>query len=211
MSWLPIVALAAVAFLVAAFLLKLPRAGWSLFGAGLLFGLAGYAMQGNPAQPGAPKSGQATTSEVGPALIEARRFLFDPSRPPSAFVTLSDGYARQGRFGDAAGILTGGLRNEPKDTEAWIALGNALVEHAEGTPTAAAMYAYSRAEALDLDNPAPAYFTGIALIQSQRFGEARQVWADMIAKAPRDAEWLPAMEQRLAQLDAVLAQGMAVK
>lgn len=211
MSWLPILALAAAAFLVAAFLLKLPKVGWTLFAAALLFGLAGYAMQGNPAQPSSPKDAQALTSEVGPALVEARRFLFDPSQPPSAFVTMADAYARQGRFGDAAGILTGGLRDEPEDTEAWIALGNALVEHAEGTPTAAAMYAYSRAEALDPENPAPAYFVGIALIQSQRFGEARQVWADMIAKAPKDAEWLPAMEQRLAQLDTMLAQGMSAQ
>lgn len=211
MNWLPILALAAVAFLAAAFVVKLPKVGWTLFGAALLFGLAGYAMQGDPALPSAPKSAEPVASEVGPALIEARRFLFDPSQPPSAFVTLSDGYARQGRFGDAAGILTGGLRDTPEDTEAWIALGNALVEHAEGTPTAAAMYAYSRAEALDPENPAPAYFVGIALIQSQRFGEARQVWADMIAKAPKDAEWLPAMEQRLAQLDAMLAQGMAAQ
>ena len=211
MNWLPILALAAVAFLAAAFVVKLPKVGWTLFGAALLFGLAGYAMQGDPALPSAPKSAEPVASEVGPALIEARRFLFDPSQPPSAFVTLSDGYVRQGRFGDAAGILRGGLRNEPKDTEAWIALGNALVEHAEGTPTAAAMYAYSRAEALDPVNPAPAYFIGIALIQSQRFGEARQVWAEMIARAPEGAEWLPAMQERLAQLDAMLAQGMSAQ
>ena len=207
MTWLPVLALAAAAFLIAAFLVKLPKAGWTLFGAGLLFGLAGYATQGNPAQPSAPKDAVAKPTEAGPAMIEARRFLFDPSQPPAAFVTLADGYARQGRFGDSAGILRGGLRESPRETEAWVALGNALVEHAEGTPTAAALYAYSRAEAIAPDHPAPAYFLGVALLRSQRFAEARQVWAQMIDSAPEGAEWLPAMQERLEQLDTMLAQG----
>lgn len=208
MSWLPILALALVAFLVAAFVVRLPRAGWTLFCAALLFGLAGYALQGNPALPGAPKPPTPKVSEEGSAMIEARRFLFDPTQPPSAFVTLSDGYTRQGRFGDAAGILRGGLREAPQDAEGWVALGNALVEHAEGTPTAPALFAYARAEAVDPDSPAPDYFLGVALLRSQRFAEAREVWAGMIERAPEGADWLPAMEERLAQLDAMLAQGM---
>ncbi len=206
MIWLPILALALVSFLVAAFLFKLPKAGWTLFGAALLFGLAGYAMQGNPAQPGSPKDAVAVPTEAGPAMIDARRMLFDPTQPPSGFVTLSDGFARKGQFDDAAGILRASLRENPRDTEAWIALGNALVEHAEGTPTAAALYAYSRAEALEPRSPAPPYFLGVALLRSQRFDEARGVWAEMITRAPADAEWLPAMKDRLAQLDAMLAQ-----
>ena len=54
MSWLAILALAALGFVVAAFALKLPRASWTLFAAALLFGLAGYATQGAPEQPAAP-------------------------------------------------------------------------------------------------------------------------------------------------------------
>ena len=50
MSWLPIIALAALVFTLAVYLLKLPRALWMLFGSALLFGLAGYAMHGNPGQ-----------------------------------------------------------------------------------------------------------------------------------------------------------------
>lgn len=208
MNWLPILALALAAFLVAAFLAKLPRTGWTLFGAGLLFGLTGYATQGNPQLAGAPKDAVPTPTEAGPAMIEARRLLFDPSQPPSADITLSDGFARKGQFDDAAGILRVSVRENPDDAEAWIALGNALVEHAEGVPTAAAMFAYSRAEAADPDHPAAPYFLGVALLRSERFADARGVWAQMIERAPEGAEWLPAMQQRLAQLDAMLAQPM---
>ena len=206
MSWLPVLALALAAFLIAAFLVRLPRAGWTLFGAALLFGLTGYAMQGNPAQPGAPKAAVPTPTEGGEAMIAARRMLFDPTQPPSGFVTLADGFARKGQWDDAAGILRGSLRENPRDREAWIALGNALVEHAEGTPTAAALYAYSRAEALDPTHPAAPYFLGVAMLRAQRFAEARTIWAKMIERAPDGAEWLPAMQERLAQLDAMIAQ-----
>lgn len=205
MTWPPILAVALAAFLVAAFALRLPRPAWTMFGAALLFGLAGYAMQGQPAQPGAPKAAAPTVSEAGPAMIEARRMLFDPTQPPSGFVTLSDGFARKGQFGSAAGILRVSLRENPRDTEAWIALGNALVEHAEGTPTAAAFYAYSRAEAVSPRSPAPPYFLGVALLRAQRFADARGLWAQTVERAPADAEWLPAMKERLAQLDAMLA------
>lgn len=209
MGWLPVIGLALAAFAVAAFVAKLPRPGWMMFGACLLFGLAGYAMQANPQLAGAPKDPVATRdSNVGPAMIEARRLLFDPSQPPSAFVTMADGYTRQGRFDDAASILGGALRENPRDTEAWIALGNTLVEHAEGVPTAAALYAYAQAELIDPAHPAPPYFLGVALLRTERFADARTVWAQMIERAPEGAEWLPAMQERLAQLDAMLAQGM---
>lgn len=206
MSWLPVTALALAAFLIAAFVIRLPKVGWTLFGAALLFGLAGYATQGNPAQPGAPKAAVATPSEGGDAMIAARRMLFDSTQPPSGFVTLADGFARKGQWDDAAGILRGSLRENPRDGEAWIALGNALVEHAEGTPTAAALYAYSRAEAIDPEHPAAPYFLGVALLRSQRFADARGVWAQMIERAPDGAEWLPMMRERLDQLDTMLAQ-----
>ncbi|MGB3377535.1 MAG: hypothetical protein WBA55_02065, partial [Allopontixanthobacter sediminis] len=54
MIWIPLIALAVLAFVLAAFVVKLPRSGWALFGAALLFGLAGYALQGSPGLAGSP-------------------------------------------------------------------------------------------------------------------------------------------------------------
>jgi len=208
-SWLPTILIALVAFAVAVLLLRLPRSGWSLFGAALLFGLAGYAIQGHPGQEGAPKPHVEAANESGPALIDARRALFDPTRPPGYYITLSDGFARKGKFADAAGLLRGALDRNPRDTEAWIALGNALIEHAGGVPTPAALYAYARAERSDPDHPAAAYFLGIALLRAGQPGEARAIWAQLVDEAPEDADWLPAMRQRLETLDRMLAAASA--
>ncbi|MBD3729443.1 MAG: tetratricopeptide repeat protein [Sphingomonadales bacterium] len=206
MSWLPIILLGAIAFVVGAFVLRLPRPAWPVLGAALMFGLAGYALQGSPGYAGAPKEYAEDASGGGAALVDARRELFDATVAPSHWITVSDGFARQGQYLDAAQILSGAVEQDPKDGEAWLALGNALVEHADGMLTPAALYSYGKADALLPDNPAPAYFLGVALIRSGQLGQARQLWAETLARAPADAPWRELLAQRLARLDELIAQ-----
>ena len=101
------------------------------------------------------------------------------------------------------------MKEHPDDAEAWIALGNALIEHAGGVPTPPAIYAYARAEDVEPGHPAAPYFLGIALLRAGQPGEARAIWARMIDEASDDAEWLPAMRQRLDTLDRMLAAASA--
>ncbi|WP_209347356.1 tetratricopeptide repeat protein [Pontixanthobacter sp. CEM42] len=206
MSWLPVIALALAAFLVAAFVLKLPKSGWALFGAALLFGLAGYAMHGSPGYAGSPTENVPEANPNNAAMVDARREFFGMDSLPSRYVISSDGFARNGQFEDAAGWMRNAISENPNDVEAWVGLGNALVEHADGSLTPAALYAYSQAEQIAPQNPASAYFLGIGLLRSGRATEARGVWAQLIENAPEDAEWVEPMKLRLERLDAMLAQ-----
>jgi len=206
MSWLPIIALALAAFVIAAFVFRLPKDGWALFGAAVLFGLAGYALQGNPGYASAPKDSAPEVSEANFAMIDGRREFFDPESVPSRFVTVSDAFARKGQYGDAANMLGNAVKENPNDVEAWVALGNALIEHAGGSLTPAALYAYSRAEQLAPTNPGASYFLGIGLLRNGRPGEARSVWADLLAQAPEDASWREQLAERVERLDALIAQ-----
>lgn len=206
MSFIPILALAAAVFLMAAFILKLPRTGWMLFGAALLFGLTGYAMQGAPGYAGSPTPPKVEASESNFAMIDARRDFFGRTTVPSRYVTVSDGFARQGQFKDAADFLNNALKENPQDAEAWVALGNAISEHSDGSLTPASLYAYAQADEVAPGNPAASYFLGVGLIRSGRPGEARGVWADILEKAPEDAEWREQLAGRLARLDELLAQ-----
>jgi cytochrome c-type biogenesis protein CcmH len=203
-SFVPIILVALAAFAFAVLALRLPRGGWTLFAAALLFGLAGYALQGSPGHAGAPKQGEPQAADVGVALVEARRELFGPAPPPQ-FVTVADGFARRGQFADAAGILRASLDEQPNDPEAWLALANALVENADGQLTPAAMYAFSRAERAAPGNPGPGFFLGVALINSGRPTEARQLWGDMLSRAPADAPWRAGLKERLERLDVLIA------
>ncbi|UVI38567.1 tetratricopeptide repeat protein [Qipengyuania spongiae] len=209
MSWLPILALAGLAFVLAAFVLKLPRNVWALFGAALLFGLAGYAMQGMPGVPSAPRQPTPPPAETGELLVEARREFFPDNELPSRFVITADAFARRGDYAQAAQFLRNAVEENPADTEAWVALGNALTEHAEGRLTQAALHAYSRAEQAAPDNPAAGYFAGFGFLRSGEAERAREIWAGLVEDAPEDAPWRPVIADRLARLDALLGQSAA--
>lgn len=207
MSWLPVIALAVAAFLIAAFALRLPKSGWALFGAALLFGLAGYAMQGFPGYAGSPTENLPEANDNNAAMVDARREFFGADSIPSRFVTIADGFARNGQFEDSANMLRNAITENPNDAEGWVALGNALVEHAKGSLTPAALFAYSRAERIAPSNPAPAYFLGVGLLRSGRPAETRQVWSDLLENAPDDAEWAEPLRIRLDRLDEILSAG----
>lgn len=207
MSWLPVVLLGAVAFLAAVFVLKLPRSGYTLLGATLLFGLAGYALQGSPDAPAAP--GKVARDEEGTSvlMVEARRAFFDPEVLPSRYLITSDAYARRGESQRAAGFAQSAVAENPDDAEAWTALGNALADHAGGQLTPAALYAYGQAQARSPGSPAPGYFLGLAMLRGGEPERTRAIWAELVASAPADAPWRPVMVERLARLDMLLGTG----
>ena len=201
-------ALAGVAFLAAVVLLRLPRAGYTLLAAALLFGLAGYAMQGSPGARAVPGRSGADAGRTGELLVQARREFFDSPMPPSRFLITSDAYARRGDQLRAAAFAESAVEENPNDIEAWTALGNALTEHAGGQLTPAALYAYGEAERRALGSPAPGYFLGLAMLRSGQPERTRAIWSELLASAPADARWRPALAERLARLDGLLAQGM---
>jgi cytochrome c-type biogenesis protein CcmH len=206
MSWFPIIALAIITFGFAVIALRMEKRGWTLFAAVMVFGLAGYATQGDPALPAAPKQASVEAAQSGEAMVEARRALFGNERPPANYLITSDAFARKGQFETAASALRKGVSDNPGDAEGWLALANALVEHTNGELTPAALYAYGRADAAAPDHPGTPYFLGIAFLRSGQPGQARRIWADMVEDAPADAPWREEMAVRLERLDAMLAQ-----
>lgn len=205
-GWLAVGALALAAFALAVLALRLPRQGFTLFGAALVFGLAGYAWQGSPEQASAPKPPAVAASGQGEAMVEGRSALFDRTTPPPDYLLTSDAYARRGQFADAAGLLRGGLESNPRDQESWLALGMALVGHADGVVTPAAVQAFSRAKAIDPGNPGAEYFLGYAYRQSGEFRAARTIWAGLVANSPPDAPWREGLAAEVARLDDMIAR-----
>lgn len=206
MIWALILAMAAAVLGFAVLVLKLPRQSMTLFAAALMFGLAGYALQGSPGQPSAPGVVQTDPTGTGEALVEARRTVFDDGQPPARFLVIADAFARKGQFEQAAQMLRGATQEEPNNPEAWTALANALVEHAGGQLTPAALAAYARAEEVGRGHPGPGYFLGVALLRGGRPLEARELWAKMLSSAPADAPWRAELALRLQRLDELIAQ-----
>lgn len=204
MTWVVILAAAGVVFAALVLLLKLPRAAWELTGAALLFGLAGYAVQGHPGTAGAPKAAAEDQKAADAELLRQRQAMGDKFGTGQSWLVVSDALSRAGQFRAAADLLGQAVKRNPNDADLWVALGNALTGHSDGTITPAAEFAFRRAAAINPDHPGPPFFMGMALAQAGRLKDAREVWAALLARAPADAPWRADLAQRLARLDQMI-------
>lgn len=206
MNWFFAMVTALVAFLAIVWLQKGPRKGWEAVAAALLLGIAGYGLQASPGLSGAPKPPAQEIGNAPQALVAARKQMADGASGGSSWLVIADGLARHGQYADASAVLLGALDDNPKDAEAWLALGNSLVGHAEGTLTPAALYAYQHAQQAAPDHPGPPFFLGLALAQSGKLAEGRAMWADLLARSPADAPWREDLAVRLQRLDEFIAR-----
>lgn len=211
MTWILVIALALAAFGVLALVCRVPRRSWSIMASALALGLAGYAMQASPGLSGAPKHSAQKAMSDPAALVESRNKLSDRGIPSNnQWLIIADGLARNGQSADAAQILLGAVEEDPKNAEAWLALANALVAHADGLLTPASQYAFRKAAETAPDSPGPPFFLGMAMAQSGRLADARRLWGELLDQSPADAPWRAELEGNLAQLDALIAsQGRA--
>jgi cytochrome c-type biogenesis protein CcmH len=167
--------------------------------AALLFGAAGYAVQGRPGLVGAPAKG-AAGREIVP-LTPARHAFFGNFSGEESWLRMSEALAQSGDTENAVGILKNAVGRYPNSPHLWIGLGNALVDHAHGL-TPPAEFAYQRASKLSPGYPAAGFFYGLALARSGDHQAAVAIWRQILANAPPNASWRPLLEQGIAALGA---------
>ena len=187
MGWL-LLALLIAATLALLWLLKLRGSILTLALAALLFGGAGYALQGRPGLAGSPRT--AADEPMALSLAGARHAFFGTFTPAEHWLILADSYARSGDTMSAVQIVQSAIRAHPEDAELWVGLGNAFVDHAR-TLTPAARLAYFRAIELAPNSPAPRFFLGLALMRSGDRAGALAEWQHILAAAPSNAGWRP--------------------
>jgi cytochrome c-type biogenesis protein CcmH len=166
--------------------------------AALLLGASGYALQGSPNLPGAPVAADEGHEFV--PLTDARHAFFGHFTPAESWLRMSEALERDGHSEDAVGILQNAVKRYPGDPQLWIGLGNALVDHARGL-TPPAELAYRRAAEMAPGHPGALFFYGLAMARSGDRGDAVVIWKQILASAPKDAEWRPLVEQGVAALD----------
>ncbi|MGI8706256.1 MAG: tetratricopeptide repeat protein [Sphingomicrobium sp.] len=160
--------------------------------AALLFGCAGYALQGHPGLPGSPRAERSPEPPPIP-LTRLRHAFFGQFTGAESWLRISEALASRGNTGDAVGALRSAVREHPNNPVLWIGLGNALVDHA-GVLTPASEFSYRRAAELAPGHPAPVFFMGLALARSGNTQAALAFWNEILAGAPADASWRPVVE-----------------
>lgn len=196
MSWSVLVILVS-ASLALLWLLRVRGAMLTLSAAALLFGAAGYVLQGRPGLSGSPRS--AADEPAAPPLAGARHAFFGTFTPAERWLVLADSYSRSGDTMEAAQVTRSALKAHPEDPELWTGYANALVDHGRML-TPAARLAFARAITLSPEDPGPRFFLGLALMRSGDREGAMREWQAILAKAPADASWRPMVEGGVALL-----------
>lgn len=192
-GWLLLVAITALV-LGALWALGVRGAMLQLSAATLLFGAAGYAVQGNPGLAGSSRGMERQRPPI--PLTRLRHAFFGTFGPTEHWLLISESYASRGQTEEAAKALIAAIREHPGDPVLWVGLGNALMDHA-GTLTPASQLAFSRAAELAPGHPAPLFFLGLALVRSGDPREGVALWEQLLANAPADASWRPLVEDAI--------------
>ncbi|MDX3908808.1 MAG: cytochrome C biosynthesis protein [Sphingobium sp.] len=203
-GWIGAFLLAFVALAALLWAGRVPRATWELVAAAVLCGIAGYAWQGSPGLAGAPRTAADQSAPFDESLAEQRRALGERFGKAGQWLVLSDGLGRQGKTQEAANVLVAAVRQDPKDPNLWLGLGNALVAHAGGVISPSAEFAFHRAMAIDATAPAAPYFYGLALAQSGQLDNARKIWAPLAMRLPEGSKLRTELEQNLQMIDSRL-------
>lgn len=180
---------------VAAALLALPAGALAL-----------YLALGSPGLPGQPLGervarAHGTGQSVATLLMQVETHLRDNPDDGRGWDAVAPIYMRLGRYDDAVRANRNVLRLLGPTAEREAALGEALVNAANGMVTAEARAAFDRALALDSRDIAARFFVGLAAEQDGRQAEAAQIWRGLIAEAPADAPWLGLVQSALARVE----------
>lgn len=209
-GWLifAIVALAILGLL--AWPARLSRPALMLVAAALFTAAAGYAWQGNPGLPGAPAAGRdpGMRSDT-PFATERLRFL-NHYGETGIMLGTADAFHRTGMDGAAAGLLRNAILKHPDDVDLRIGYAHALLMVARGNLTPAVALAFDRAARVARPgDPAPAYFRGLAQLESGDIAGAEQRWRALRDSLPAGSPWAVPLAQRLAMFDMMRAEAAA--
>ena len=205
MGFVAILLFGAAAFAVLA-RLGVARRLWSLVGAVLMLGAAGYAWQGRPLLPGAPREAGVRPIELDQGLIELRGDMFGRFYSDAAYLVAADALTRSGDPGAATNVILAGIRALPASPLLWTGLGDTYAIHDGGQVSPPALFAFRQAMRLSPRHPGPPFFLGLAYVRAGRFTEARRYWRRALALTPASAPYRPAIAVRLALLEGYLDQ-----
>jgi cytochrome c-type biogenesis protein CcmH len=206
MGWLLFLGLAAAVFAGVAWIGRLDRGGMMLVGSALFAAAAGYASQGSPGQPGAPK--RTEHHGLGPDTLFAgeHQRLLERFGETGEWLNFADALNRMGEDQAAVTALGGAVRKRPRDAGLRIGYAHALLVVADYHLTPAVALAYGRAEAIDRDDPAPRYFEALAQFEAGDPASAERMWRALREGLPATSPWRGVIEEKLRLFDMLRAQ-----
>ncbi len=164
----------------------------------LLAGLGGYALIGHPGMSASPPPASLPDLNAKPPFETERQVRLQRFGEVGAWLTFADALIRADAAYTAVQGLRGALDSNPGSADLWIGLGNALSIHG-GHVGAAADLAFDRAAMLAPDSAEPAFFRGLARLETGDARGAARVWRALAGRSLPDPDldrWIAVAEQR---------------
>ena len=164
----------------------------------LLAGLGGYVLTGRPALPASPPPASRPDLNAHPPFEAERQVRLQRFGEVGAWLTFADALIRADAAYTAVQGLRGALDANPGSADLWIGLGNALSVHGQQVGTAADL-AFDRAATLSPGSAEPAFFRGLARLETGDARGAAQTWRALAGRSLPDPDldrWIAVAEQR---------------
>ncbi|HEX2113527.1 MAG TPA: c-type cytochrome biogenesis protein CcmI [Alphaproteobacteria bacterium] len=164
-----------------------------------------YAALGSPEIPGVPFAARVADSnanaraELTQRVAALAQRLQQNTEDLEGWTLLARSLTALERFNEAVtawrqvGRLSGGA---PEPTAA---LGETLVQAANGVVTPEARAAFERVRNTSPFDARSMFYIGLAEAQAGNGAAALQVWTDLVAVSPENAPWLPTLRERIRQ------------
>jgi cytochrome c-type biogenesis protein CcmH len=166
-----------------------------------------YLMVGSPQLPGEPLQARLRAihgdHSIAAMVEQVEAHLAQHPDDVRGYEVLAPVYLQIGRFDDAVNARRKILALAGETAERQADLGEALTAQANGVVTAEAKSAFTRALALDANDPKAEFFTGIAAQQDGDSHKAAAIWHGMLEKAPSDAPWAATVREMLARVGGI--------
>jgi len=151
-------------------------------------------------QEAAPDTASAHESVEG-LVGQVEAYLQRNPNDGHGWEILAPVYMRLNRYSDSVAAWRNALQLLGESAERDANLGESLTAEANGVVTADAKAAFLRAATLDNTLVAARYYLGLAAEQDGDRAKAAKIWRDLIAEAPKGAEWVADVRDALARVE----------
>lgn len=170
-----------------------------------VFALGLYLMAGSPGLPGQSVAERlnvpAEELPVEGLIARVERRLKENPQDVEGWESIAPAYVLLGRYDDAVRAWTRAMLAGGVTAERLAARGEARVLANEGTVSAGARADLEKAVELDPGEPRAQFLLGMAELDGGDREAALARWKALVAGAPQDAQWVPAIRARIAALE----------
>jgi cytochrome c-type biogenesis protein CcmH len=179
---------------------------WTAYGIAAALPIAAlviYLAVGSPGSPDAPFAsreqavGAGAMPDIDVALPRLEAELKANPNDLRGWVLLARSYQMLGRGADAVAAFKHAAELAPDAPTIGAAYGESMVLQSGGAVTPEAQKIFERALTQDARNVPARFYLGLAQAQAGNGEAALRTWLGLAAEAPKDAPWLPALQEQI--------------